>query len=65
MVFQILLISKEIEIKELEFLLRYPVVPNLTSPVDFLNDQSWGGIKALSGMEDFHNLDRDIEGKRI
>ena len=63
MVFQILLTNKEIDLKELEFLLRYPFVPNLTSPVDFLNDQSWGGIKALSSMEEFHNLDRDIEGR--
>uniref|UniRef100_A0A803SSP5 Dynein axonemal heavy chain 17 n=1 Tax=Anolis carolinensis TaxID=28377 RepID=A0A803SSP5_ANOCA len=31
-------------------------------PVDFLSSQSWGGIKALSSMEQFHNLDRDIEG---
>jgi dynein heavy chain len=62
MVFQILLTNKEIEVKELEFLLRYPFVPNLISPVDFLNDQSWGGIKALSTTEEFHNLDRDIEG---
>ncbi len=63
MVFQILLTNKEIDLKELEFLLRYPFVPNLTTPVDFLNDQSWGGIKALSTMEEFHNLDRDIEGR--
>jgi len=62
MVFQILLTNKEIDLKELEFLLRYPYVPNLVTPVDFLNDQSWGGIKALSSMEEFHNLDRDIEG---
>ena len=54
-----------IDIKELEFLLRYPYVPNLTTPVDFLNDQSWGGIKSLSSMEEFHNLDRDIEGRRL
>ncbi|CAF3056070.1 unnamed protein product [Rotaria socialis] len=62
MVFQILLTNKEIDLKELEFLLRYPYVPNLVSPVDFLNEQSWGGVKALSNMEEFHNLDRDIEG---
>ncbi|CAF5202536.1 unnamed protein product, partial [Rotaria magnacalcarata] len=62
MVFQILLTNKEIDLKELEFLLRYPYVPNLVSPVDFLNELSWGGVKALSNMEEFHNLDRDIEG---
>merc|ERR550514_1484003 len=35
---------------------------NVTSPVDFLNNNSWGGIKALSAMEEFRNLDRDVEG---
>lgn len=62
MVFQILLTAKEIEPKELDFLLRFPVQTNVTTPVDFLNDYCWGGIKALSGMQEFTNLDRDIEG---
>ncbi|XP_056405417.1 dynein axonemal heavy chain 9 [Hyla sarda] len=60
--FQILLMSKEINTVELDFLLRYPAQPGLTSPVDFLSNQSWGGIKALSSMDEFRNLDRDIEG---
>ncbi|CAF1004056.1 unnamed protein product, partial [Didymodactylos carnosus] len=62
MAFLILLVQKEIDMKELDFLLRFPIVPNVTSPVDFLNDFSWGGIKALSQMSEFTNLDRDIEG---
>ncbi|KAH0629591.1 hypothetical protein JD844_011790, partial [Phrynosoma platyrhinos] len=60
--FQVLLMNKEINAMELDFLLRYPAQPGVTSPVDFLSSQSWGGIKALSSMEQFHNLDRDIEG---
>ncbi|NWV12184.1 DYH9 protein, partial [Ptilonorhynchus violaceus] len=60
--FQILLMSKEINPAELDFLLRYPAQPGVTSPVEFLSDHSWGGIKALSSMEEFRNLDRDIEG---
>ncbi|XP_053544923.1 dynein axonemal heavy chain 9 [Bombina bombina] len=60
--FQILLMNKEINSLELDFLLRYPALPGLSSPVDFLSNQSWGGIKALSSMEEFRNLDRDIEG---
>ncbi|NXM72263.1 DYH9 protein, partial [Serilophus lunatus] len=60
--FQILLMSKEINPAELDFLLRYPAQPGATSPVEFLSDHSWGGIKALSSMEEFRNLDRDIEG---
>ncbi|NXF83974.1 DYH9 protein, partial [Sclerurus mexicanus] len=60
--FQILLMSKEINPEELDFLLRYPAQPGVTSPVEFLSHHSWGGIKALSSMEEFRNLDRDIEG---
>ncbi|KAI3381366.1 hypothetical protein SNEBB_008024 [Seison nebaliae] len=62
MMFQVLLMNKEIDVKELDFLLRFPIVPNVTSPVDFLSNVSWGGIKALSSLEDFRHLDRDIEG---
>ncbi|NWY46905.1 DYH9 protein, partial [Sylvia atricapilla] len=60
--FQILLMNKEINPAELDFLLRYPAEPGVTSPVEFLSHHSWGGIKALSSMEEFRNLDRDIEG---
>ncbi|XP_039595259.1 dynein heavy chain 9, axonemal [Polypterus senegalus] len=60
--FQVMLMKKEIKLSELDFLLRYPAQPGLTTPVDFLSNQSWGGIKALSAMEEFNNLDRDIEG---
>ncbi|KAJ8413761.1 hypothetical protein AAFF_G00082680 [Aldrovandia affinis] len=60
--FQILLMNKEINPTELDFLLRYPAQPGLSSPVDFLSNHSWGGIKALCGMDEFRNLDRDIEG---
>nr|XP_014350009.1 PREDICTED: dynein heavy chain 9, axonemal [Latimeria chalumnae] len=60
--FLILLMSKEINQVELDFLLRYPAQQGVSSPVDFLSNQSWGGVKALSSMEEFRNLDRDIEG---
>ncbi|XP_063077561.1 dynein axonemal heavy chain 9-like [Engraulis encrasicolus] len=62
LVFQILLMNKEINPTELDFLLRYPVQPGVTSPIDFLSNHNWGGIKALCSMEEFRNLDRDIEG---
>ncbi|KAL2077981.1 hypothetical protein ACEWY4_025666 [Coilia grayii] len=62
LVFQILLMNKEINPTELDFLLRYPVQPGVSSPIDFLSNHSWGGIKALCSMEEFRNLDRDIEG---
>nr|XP_057916965.1 dynein heavy chain 9, axonemal [Doryrhamphus excisus] len=60
--FQILLMKREINPAELDFLLRYPVQPGVTSPVDFLSSHSWGGIKSLCSMDEFRNLDRDIEG---
>ncbi|XP_008276610.1 dynein axonemal heavy chain 9 [Stegastes partitus] len=60
--FQILLMNKEVSPVELDFLLRYPVQPGVTSPVDFLSNHSWGGIKSLCSMDEFRNLDRDIEG---
>ncbi len=53
--------SKAIDPIELDFLLRFPVVPNVVSPVEFLSNWSWGGVKALSNMEQFRNFDKDIE----
>ncbi|XP_033732158.1 dynein beta chain, ciliary-like [Pecten maximus] len=62
MAFQILSTNKELNPTELDFLLRFPAVPNVISPVDFMNNNSWGGIKAMANMDEFRNLDRDIEG---
>ena len=62
---QVLLMSKQIDATELDFLLRFPAVPNVTSPVEFLSNHCWGGIKALSAMEQFKNLDRDIEVRGV
>ena len=59
--FQVLLKNHEIDPKELDFLLRFPAIPNVISPVDFLSNHCWGGIKALSEMDEFRNLDRDLE----
>ena len=59
---QILAVSKAINPVELDFLLRFPAAQNVNSPVDFLSHNGWGGIKSLSAMEEFRNLDRDIEG---
>lgn len=44
-ILQILLANNDINPVELDFLLRFPAVPNVTSPVDFMNNNSWGGIK--------------------
>ncbi len=63
--FQILLNKEQINPTELDFLLRFPAMPNSVSPVDFLSNHCWGGIKALSIMEQFKNLDRDLEVRSI
>ena len=61
MSFQILLMKEEINPQELDFLLRFPTLPNASTPVDFIANAGWGSIKVLSSMEEFRNLDRDIE----
>ncbi|KAM6297472.1 dynein axonemal heavy chain 17 [Aegotheles albertisi] len=60
--FQVLALKKEVNPTELDFLLRFPAKAGVTSPVDFLQSQGWGSIKVLSEMEEFRNLDSDIEG---
>ncbi|XP_066093696.1 dynein axonemal heavy chain 17 isoform X2 [Saccopteryx bilineata] len=60
--FQVLSMKKELNPVELDFLLRFPFKAGVMSPVDFLQNQGWGGIKALSEMDEFKNLDNDIEG---
>eukprot|EP00050_Salpingoeca_kvevrii_P003770 m.233351 g.233351 ORF g.233351 m.233351 type:complete len:4592 (-) comp10879_c0_seq1:411-14186(-) len=62
MVFSILGMRGDLDLAELNFLLRSPSIPNSTSPVDFLSNQLWGSVKALSAAEQFSGFDRDIEG---
>ncbi|KAF5274393.1 hypothetical protein FQA39_LY07273 [Lamprigera yunnana] len=61
MCFQILLCDNAINPAELDFLLRFPVI-SAVSPFDFLSNVGWGGIKAMSNLEEFKDLDKDIEG---
>lgn len=53
MAFQILLARNEVTASELDFLLRFPITPHVTSPVDFLTNTSWGGIRSLATREEF------------
>ncbi|GCB73975.1 hypothetical protein scyTo_0003059 [Scyliorhinus torazame] len=62
MTFQILLLKKEIDARELDFLLRFNIDHNYNSSVDFLSNTAWSAIKAMSFMDEFRGLDRDIEG---
>ncbi|KAI8425202.1 hypothetical protein MSG28_007025 [Choristoneura fumiferana] len=58
---QILQTEGKVDPKELDFLLKYAVAPE-SSPYTWLSNNSYGGILALSKMEDFDSLDKDIEG---
>lgn len=62
MCLQILISAGEVEHAELDFLLRFPYMPNQTSQLSFLTNVGWGGIRALSNLPAFRNLDKDIEG---
>lgn len=53
MTFQILLARKEISAPELDFLLRFPITPHVISPVEFLTNANWGGIRSLATREEF------------
>ncbi|XP_066519810.1 dynein axonemal heavy chain 11 isoform X1 [Hoplias malabaricus] len=60
--FQLLLMSKEINVRELDFLLRFNIDHSYISPVDFLSNSAWSAIKTMSFTDEFRGLDRDIEG---
>ncbi|XP_047669676.1 dynein axonemal heavy chain 11 [Tachysurus fulvidraco] len=60
--FQLLLMNKEIDMRELDFLLRFNIDHSYISPVDFLSNSAWSAIKTMSFTEEFRGLDRDIEG---
>uniref|UniRef100_A0A672IQ98 Dynein axonemal heavy chain 11 n=1 Tax=Salarias fasciatus TaxID=181472 RepID=A0A672IQ98_SALFA len=60
--FQLLLMSKEIDVRELDFLLRFNIDHSYASPLDFLPNTAWSAIKVMSFTDEFRGLDRDIEG---
>ncbi|XP_033960741.1 dynein axonemal heavy chain 11 [Pseudochaenichthys georgianus] len=60
--FQLLLMSKEIDVRELDFLLRFNIDHHYISPLDFLSNSAWSAIKVMSFTDEFRGLDRDIEG---
>ncbi|KAM6948829.1 LOW QUALITY PROTEIN: dynein axonemal heavy chain 11-like [Aplochiton taeniatus] len=60
--FQLLLMSKEIDVRELDFLLRFNIDHTYASPLDFLPSSAWSAIKTMSFTDEFRGLDRDIEG---
>ncbi|XP_062336891.1 dynein axonemal heavy chain 11 [Osmerus eperlanus] len=60
--FQLLLMSKEIDVRELDFLLRFNIDHTYISPLEFLSNTAWSAIKTMSFTDEFRGLDRDIEG---
>uniref|UniRef100_A0A8D3BSR6 AAA+ ATPase domain-containing protein n=1 Tax=Scophthalmus maximus TaxID=52904 RepID=A0A8D3BSR6_SCOMX len=58
----LLLLSKEIDMRELDFLLRFNIEHSYISPLDFLSNSAWSAIKVMSFTDEFRGLDRDIEG---
>ncbi|PIK38254.1 beta heavy chain of outer-arm axonemal dynein ATPase [Apostichopus japonicus] len=68
---QVLIKNNEINQTELDFLLRFPIQVNVTSPVDFLSNQAWGAIKVITAQTDiaFTGVDplKDVEalGKKL
>ncbi|XP_039757462.1 dynein beta chain, ciliary-like [Pararge aegeria] len=58
---QVLQTEGKVDPRELDFLLKYAVAP-ASSPYSWLSNNAWGGIIALSKMDAFENLDKDIEG---
>ncbi|XP_063367395.1 dynein beta chain, ciliary-like [Cydia amplana] len=58
---QILQNEGKVDPRELDFLLKYAVAPEV-SPYTWLSNNSFGGIVALAKMDAFENLDKDIEG---
>ncbi|XP_044574110.1 dynein beta chain, ciliary [Drosophila ananassae] len=62
MCIQILVNAGEVEPSELDFLLRFPYMPNQTSNFSWLTHVGWGGIRALNNQVAFKGLEKDIEG---
>uniref|UniRef100_A0A673MQT0 Dynein axonemal heavy chain 11 n=1 Tax=Sinocyclocheilus rhinocerous TaxID=307959 RepID=A0A673MQT0_9TELE len=60
--FQLLLMSKELDPRELDFLLRFNIDHSYVSPLDFLSNSTWSAVKTMSFTDEFRGLDRDIEG---
>lgn len=61
MCLQILVNLGDIDTTELDFLLRFPYMPNQTSNFSWLSHAGWGGIRALNNLAAFKGIEKDIE----
>ena len=57
--------NEEILPAELDFFLRFPITPHVTSPVDFLSNNSWGGVRTLSQKDEFRYVSQYFLKKNI
>lgn len=53
---QLLLMSKEIDVRELDFLLRFNIDHSYISPLDFLSNSAWSAIKVHKDAQDFFHF---------
>lgn len=51
--FQVLASQGEVGAIELDLLLRFPIQPNVVSPIDFITNNNWGAIRSLSQVDEF------------
>lgn len=55
--------SKEIDVRELDFLLRFNIDHSYSSPVDFLSNSAWSAIKVRSTYSSPHpSIDQSMDG---
>ncbi|CAG7784872.1 unnamed protein product [Allacma fusca] len=47
--------------RDMDFLLRFPITPNIICPIDFLSSKSYGALKSLAQLDDYRGLDKDVE----
>ena len=52
--------KKEVNPAELDFLLRFPVTPNVTSPMDFIANAGWGAIKVRDSEDHVPSILRSL-----
>lgn len=58
--FQLLMMSKEIDVRELDFLLRFNIEHSYVSPLDFLSNSAWSAIKVPAPPAQLHPVRAQI-----
>uniref|UniRef100_H9GBB4 Dynein axonemal heavy chain 11 n=1 Tax=Anolis carolinensis TaxID=28377 RepID=H9GBB4_ANOCA len=58
----LLLMNKEIDARELDFLLRFNISHTYNSHLEFFSNFTWSAIKTIRFLDEFRGLDKAIEG---